>query len=231
MPNGGFVVSWEDASGVGIDSGFAIRLQGFDGAGNKIGGEIVVNTTTVSSQFEPSVAALPDGRVVVSWTDYSQSGGDVSEGAIRMQIVDPRDGIVTGTAAGETLYGHDNVNDEISGGAGNDTLLGMRGDDALYGGDGSDTLNGGIGADVMYGGVGNDIYIVDNADDAVSENPAEGADTVKTTLAVYTLGANIENLTFTGAGNRTGTGNTLKNSLTGGTGDDSAVRRGWQTTR
>ena len=70
-----------------MDSNFSIRLQAFDGAGNKTGGEIVVNTTTTGSQFEPSIAALPDGRVVVTWTDNSHSGGDASGNAIRMQII------------------------------------------------------------------------------------------------------------------------------------------------
>ncbi len=179
LPNGGFVVAVEDTSGIGIDSDFAIRLQAFDGAGNKIGGEIVVNTTTTGDQYQPSISALPDSRVVVTWTDQSQTGGDTSSTAIRMQIIDPRDGIVTGTPASETLYGHDLVNDEISAGAGNDILLGLRGDDALYGGEGNDVLNGGIGADMMYGNnLGNDIYYVDNVDDVVTENLHEGTDTV-----------------------------------------------------
>ncbi len=185
LPNGGFVVAWYDTSGIGVDNDIGIRLQAFDGAGSKIGGETVVNTTTTNAQFAPSVAALPDGRVVVSWTDNSQTGGDTSGNAIRMQIIDPRDGIVTGTAASEVLYGHDQVNDEISAGAGDDTLLGLRGDDALYGGGGNDALNGGIGADMMYGGAGNDTYFVDNIDDVVSENPNEGTDVVRTTLPGY----------------------------------------------
>ena len=72
----------------------------------------------------------------------------------------------------------------------------------------------------MAGGEGNDIYIVDNAGDVVTENLNEGTDTVSTTLASYTLGANVENLTATGAGNFTGTGNALANVITGDAGND-----------
>ena len=39
-------------------------------------------------------------------------------------------------------------------------------------------------------------------------------------IASYTLTANVENLTYTGAGNFTGTGNGLANVITGGAGND-----------
>jgi Ca2+-binding RTX toxin-like protein len=99
----------------------------------------------------------------------------------------------------------------ITGGAGSDTLIGLGG---------SDTLNGAAGADNLVGGLGNDIYIVDNAGDAVTEAAGEGTDTVRTTLAAYSLGANLENLLFIGAGNFAGTGNELANAITGGAGND-----------
>ncbi|CAO3433707.1 hemolysin-type calcium binding protein [Azospirillum endophyticum] len=93
-------------------------------------------------------------------------------------------------------------------------------DDTLIGGAGNDTLDGGAGIDSMVGGVGNDIYIVDNADDVVRELAGEGIDEVRTTLARYTLGANVEYLTYIGPSNFNGTGNGLDNVLTGGNGND-----------
>ena len=103
------------------------------------------------------------------------------------------------------------LNNAITGGADNDTLNGGAGDD---------TLDGGTGADTLIGGAGNDTYIVDSASDVVTEAASAGTDTVKTTLAAYTLGANVENLTYTGTGAFAGTGNTLANTLTGGVGND-----------
>ncbi|KPH02758.1 hypothetical protein AEQ67_00010, partial [Pseudomonas sp. RIT-PI-q] len=58
------------------------------------------------------------------------------------------------------------------------------------------------------------------AADVVVEVAGGGTDTVQTSLASYTLGGNVENLTYTGAGNFTGTGNALANIITGGVGND-----------
>lgn len=70
----------------------------------------------------------------------------------------------------------------------------------------------------MIGGTGDDTYIVDNTGDVIVENAGEGIDTVKTALASYTLGSNLENLTYTGSGAFTATGNQLDNVITGGNG-------------
>ncbi|RTR11631.1 beta strand repeat-containing protein, partial [Azospirillum griseum] len=107
-----------------------------------------------------------------------------------------------------------------TGNTGNNSLTGGVGDDVLTGDAGNDTLNGGAGTDTLIGGTGNDTYIVDDADDVVTELAGEGTDTVRTTLASYTLGDNVENLAFTGSGAFTGTGNALNNSLAGGGGAD-----------
>ncbi|MBX5192413.1 RTX toxin, partial [Rhizobium sp. NZLR3b] len=90
----------------------------------------------------------------------------------------------------------------------------------ITGGAGNDTLDGGAGADSLIGGAGNDTYIVDNAGDSVAENTGAGTDTVRTTLASYTLGSNVENLSFVGTGTFTGTGNSLANTIKGAAGAD-----------
>ena len=110
----------------------------------------------------------------------------------------------------------------------NDDLNGGAGDDLLVGGGGNDTLDGGLGADVMVGGVGNDTYVVDDAGDVVVEALSGGIDTVQTTLAAYTLTANVENLAYTGAGTFAGTGNELDNRLDGRRGYRHPDRRGRQ---
>ncbi|WP_132257159.1 beta strand repeat-containing protein, partial [Methylobacterium segetis] len=133
---------------------------------------------------------------------------------------------VTGTNNADTITGNAVANvltggagaDTLDGGAGNDTLNGGTEADTLLGGAGNDTLDGGAGADIMRGGADNDTYVVDVAGDVVDETSAgsSGTDTVRTALASYTLGANVENLTYTGNGAFSGTGNTLNNVLTGG---------------
>ncbi len=93
----------------------------------------------------------------------------------------------------------------------------------LYGFDGNDILNGGTGADTMVGGLGNDTYIVDTVPgDVIIELANEGIDTVQTALS-YNLAtsantANVENLTLTGTGSVSATGNDLDNVLTGNSG-------------
>ena len=101
----------------------------------------------------------------------------------------------------------------MTGNSGNNRLNGLAGNDTLSGGAGNDLLEGGLGNDVMKGGTGNDTYIVDSLADKVLENAKEGRDQVVTTLAAYTLGANIEDLDFgKAAGPVVGTGNSLANS-------------------
>ncbi|MGO7587560.1 calcium-binding protein, partial [Rhizobium leguminosarum] len=88
-------------------------------------------------------------------------------------------------------------------------------------GAGNDVLNGAAGADTLIGGAGNDTYIVDHAGDIVTEAAGAGTDTVRTTLATYTLGTNVENLTFIGTGTFVvGTGNALNNVIVGGSGSN-----------
>ena len=85
---------------------------------------------------------------------------------------------------------------------------------------GNDVLTGGAGGDRLSGGAGNDTYSVNSTGDVVVEAASQGADLVNVSLAGYALGANVENLTFIGAGNFTGTGNTLNNVITSGVGND-----------
>jgi Ca2+-binding RTX toxin-like protein len=104
-------------------------------------------------------------------------------------------------------------------------------DNILMGGSGTNTLDGGVGADTMIGGGGNDTYVVDNVGDTVTEGASAGTDQVNTSVT-YTLTANVENITLTGASAIDATGNTLANvitgnsaanTLTGGAGNDTYV--------
>lgn len=86
-------------------------------------------------------------------------------------------------------------------------------DNELQGGGGNDMLKGGAGADRMIGGAGNDSYYVDAPGDTLVELSGEGTDKVSSSIS-FSLSANIENLTLTGAALR-GTGNERPNAITG----------------
>lgn len=126
-------------------------------------------------------------------------------------------------------------------GTGNDAanvITGNGASNVLSGGNGNDTLNGGGGPDTLIGGDGNDTYVVDNVRDIVQEGGnGLDADSVLSSVT-WTLGANVENLTFTGAVAVNGTGNSLNNVLagnaaanylSGGAGTDTLIGGGGDT--
>ncbi|HEV8678227.1 MAG TPA: calcium-binding protein [Stellaceae bacterium] len=214
MSNGYLLVGWRDGAG-------NLFYQAYDANGNAIG----ANFLAAGGVVEGEVAALSGGLVAnVRSSTIVDAGGDQS---IRSSV-DELTRTTIGDGTNEVLTG-DSLSDKIYGMGGDDVLNGFGGDDALDGGDGNDTLNGGggndallggAGADALYGGGGNDTYFVDNAGDWLTEASSAGIDKVNTSLASYTLGANVENLTFFGSGNFAGTGNTLDNYIAGAAGDD-----------
>jgi Ca2+-binding RTX toxin-like protein len=72
----------------------------------------------------------------------------------------------------------------------------------------------------MTGGTEGDIYYVDDAGDAVIEEPGHaGIDTVYTSIT-YTLSPGVEYLTLQGTADIHGTGNALDNSMAGNSGNN-----------
>ena len=67
-----------------------------------------------------------------------------------------------------------------------------------------------VGINVYSYGRSDDIYTVVATSDVIVENPGGGTDLARSSVT-YTLGANVENLTLTGAGAINGTGNALDN--------------------
>ena len=158
-----------------------------------------------------------------------------------------KDDILYGGAGDDLLIGDDELglvpaefqgDDYLDGGDGNDQLMGGGGDDTLLGGAGNDYLDGGTGADYMEGGAGDDTYVVDDEGDVIVEaadsaTPGTPPSTNNVQASSsYTLGANLDNITLTGAAtvNATGneranlmTGNSAANQLSGGAGNDYLV--------
>lgn len=160
-----------------------------------------------------------DGGEGFDTADYS----DASSG-VRVQL---NTGIALNDGDGgtDTLIGFENVtgsafDDLLIGDADANTLDGGQARDVLIGGDGDDTLIGGSGAaNELYGGSGDDTYILD-ANDTIVELAGGGTDTVRASINIVNLAANVENLVFTGTGVFRGNGNASDNTITGGAGDD-----------
>ncbi|WP_434698280.1 M10 family metallopeptidase C-terminal domain-containing protein [Pseudomonas sp. D1-1] len=118
-----------------------------------------------------------------------------------------------------TLTGTAAVN--ATGNALGNVLIGNAGNNVLDGGAGNDVLNGVGGIDTLIGGTGSDTYVVDDLEDIISETStlASEVDTVRSSVD-WSLGANLENLTLTGAAAVNATGNDLSNVLIGNAGNN-----------
>ena len=178
-----------------------------------------------------------DGRTTFALPDFggrSATGFDVRPGetsgsddlTIAYDNVPGRS--QTGDDGNDDIIGSDG-NDVFLGEGGYDVLIGNGGDDWLSGGDqidtldggaGNDVLNGGRGADTMIGGTGDDFYDVVYYNDTIVENAGEGIDTVRTSVASYTLPDNFENLVLFGGRAVTGNGNQLDNTIEGSSADN-----------
>jgi Ca2+-binding RTX toxin-like protein len=128
------------------------------------------------------------------------------------------------------------LNDVISGGAGDDTIFGGAGRDILsggigadrlVGGDGNDTLADGSGRDTatggrLFGGDGDDLYLLGHAGVLVFEATGEGADTIDASFIAdrYVLPDNFEALTGSGIA-----------TMVGNAGDNILVASGWRGSR
>jgi len=85
LSNGDIVVAWKDESQENGDtSDYSVKAQILDPNGNRIGGEFLVNTSTVGGQQMPSIAALPNGSFIVTFTDDGVADGQ--DDAVKAQI-------------------------------------------------------------------------------------------------------------------------------------------------
>lgn len=153
---------------------------------------------------------------------YGGRGSDIySVDSVNDLVIEVSAGVVTlGITAADAVNGNaDLVNSTVSytlastGAKGVENLtltpgainalsaIGNALNNTLTGNSNNNTLDGGIGIDTLIGGGGNDTYLVDNTGDIITEATGAGADLVKFNAATgsYGLGANVENITLTGA--------------------------------
>ena len=102
------------------------------------------------------------------------------------------------------------------------TLTGNSIANTITANNGADTLIAGSGLTTLIGGTGNDVFEINNVGDVISKAVNTGTNTEQSTVST-TLAANVQNLTGTGAGNITLTGNNLANTITANTGADTLV--------
>jgi trimeric autotransporter adhesin len=213
-----WLVGTADVSGVGNDLGNT--LWGNSGANilTGLGGDDYIDAgagadTMIGGTGNDTYWVDNSGDVV---TENSGEGNDTVESSLA-------DYTLTSNVENLILIaGHGSING--TGNALNNAITGNEGNNVLSGAAGNDTLDGGTGADNMNGGAGDDTFYVDDAGDVVSENSGEGTDIVISSLANYTLGANIENLSlgknYYTPENLNGTGNDLDNTIRGNQGDN-----------
>ncbi|WP_111732385.1 calcium-binding protein [Roseovarius amoyensis] len=130
LDGGGFVITWQDWHVGGGD----IRAQVFTANGTAVGGEILVNSTTLDNQWGPQITALNGGGFAVSWTDWSSGDQDV-----RAQVF-AADGTPVGgeVLVNTTTTGSQGSQQEITALAGGGFVITWQ-DSSETGGDTSDT--------------------------------------------------------------------------------------------
>lgn len=243
LEDGGFVIVWTTATSVG-NSTYDVFAQRYASIGVAVGDAFQVNTYTDNAQIAPSVAALSDGGFVVAWQSvnqdsshrgifaqrFSASGEKVAD-EFRVNSANEfgqSEAAVTGLPDGgfvitrkynqppSTGNEYDIVSQRFDA-SGNPISAQLTGDDQdnviHWVGPGNVIFDGGAGDDTLIGGSGNDTYLYDGQD-TIIEELNNGIDLVRGGFS-YTLGDNIENLTLTGVGNISGTGNNLDNVITG----------------
>lgn len=140
------------------------------------------------------------------------------------------DDTVNGLGGNDSLVGGPGA-DSVDGAAGLDRLKGFGGDDTLIGGFGADLLVGGAQNDSLVGGNDGDTYVIGDAGDVIVELAGDfGRDRVESAISFDMTGLHVEDLTLTGSGDLTGTGDDQGNRIEGNAGNNSLAGAGGDDT-
>lgn len=209
----GAATTIENAIGSGTITGndLANRLYGGSGVDNIAGG--LGNDMLNGGVGADSLAggAGNDTYIVDNTLDTVDEGVVTDTGGIDL-VKSSVDFTLSQFVENLTLIGTGSIN--ATGNALANILTGNSGANILDGGDEPSAAK----ADKLIGGQGNDIYIV-GAGDTVTEAVDGGSDTIKSTVTVTALAANVENLDLSIASDN-GTGNALDNEITGNSGNN-----------
>jgi len=245
LPDGRIFVVWATYD---IAKGYDLYGRVVNADGTMSDPDFIVNSATGLTEFDPSVTALANGSVLVTWTssDLTSNSGDIHGRLLTFSHViegtpgndtlsgtggddvihgfDGRD-VISAGAGNDVIYG-DNGNDALTAGAGDDRLFGGAGNDQMWGNEGNDTFDGGAGADIFSGGAGVDAVRYDTSPAGVTIdlalNTADGGDASGDTFnSIESIVGSRFNDTMTGdAGANTLIGGGGTDNLSGGDGDD-----------
>ena len=182
LKGGGFIAVWEELNADGNESGIRARI--YDNNGTPNGGTFLVNTSTVNSQRQPEVAALPDGGFVVTWDDngfsrtyaqrFDENGKKIGKEFIAGDLQSELSPFIGTLGDGRFVTGFSDFvtedvlatifdpRDEIIKGTNSADVITSRADGAdIRGKKGKDILLGQGDKDLLHGGRGGDILAGD----------------------------------------------------------------------
>jgi hypothetical protein len=83
----GLAVAWTTCGADSDGDGCAVRVRRLDPSLAPLGPARLANSVTAGDQLQPSLAFLPDGSVILAWTDGSTTAPDRDGDGIRARIV------------------------------------------------------------------------------------------------------------------------------------------------
>jgi trimeric autotransporter adhesin len=184
---------------------------------------LVLTASTALRGIGNDLDNMITGSTAANWLDGGLGADTLAGGQGNdTYVLDSIDDVVVETARGgiDTVrigvdYAlSDNIENLVLTGIADIAGTGTALSNAIEGNAGANTLDGGGGADLMKGGAGADLYFVDHAKDQVIEALGGGRDGVIATLS-FSLAANVEDLTLTGASALVGIGNDAGNVMIG----------------
>ncbi len=85
LADGRFVITWETTDATQDGNSLAVKARLFDADGTPSANEFLVNSEAFSTQSDPTITALSDGRFVVTWETFD-GAQDTSSAAIKARL-------------------------------------------------------------------------------------------------------------------------------------------------